>query len=62
MEVTILFKMPNAQNNIDKPNSMNFNGNILYFKFKIGFLFERAISFEGNCANSDIVTVSCLVE
>lgn len=62
VEVTILFKMPNAQNNIDKPNSMNFNGNILYFKFKIGFLFERRISFEDNCANSGIVTLSCLLE
>lgn len=62
VEATILFKMPNVQNNIDKPNSMNFNGIILYFKLKIGFLFEWRISFEDNCTNSDIMELSWLLE
>jgi len=62
VEVSILFKMPNVQNNIDKPNSMNFNGNILYFKFKLGCFLEWRISFEENCANSDVVELSWLVE
>ncbi|KQK77426.1 hypothetical protein AAES_126236 [Amazona aestiva] len=62
VEATILLKMPNVQNNIDKPNSMNFNGIILYFKLKIGFLFEWRISFEDNCTNSDIVELNWLLE